>query len=48
MSDNEKKLIRNSIAEFLIFTRQAGERSIEASYDEVDPCLSAVTRWRRK
>jgi hypothetical protein len=24
MSDNEKKLIRNSTAEFLIFTAQAG------------------------
>ena len=30
MSDNEKKLIRNSTAEFLIFTGQAGEQSIEA------------------
>ena len=25
MSDNEKKLIRNSTAEFLIFTGQAGK-----------------------
>ena len=33
MSDNEKKLIRNSTAEFLIFTGQAGEQSIEARYE---------------
>jgi hypothetical protein len=48
MSDNGKKLIRNSTAEFLIFTRQAGEQSIEARRDEVEPLLSAVTRRRRK
>ena len=30
MTDNDKKLIRNSTAEFLIFTCQAGEPSIEA------------------
>ena len=29
---SEKKLIRNSTAEFLIFTTQAGEQSIEARY----------------
>jgi len=34
MSDNEKKLIRNSTAEFLIFTGQAGEQSIEARYED--------------
>jgi hypothetical protein len=28
------KLIRNSTAEFLIFTRQAGEQSIEARYED--------------
>jgi hypothetical protein len=33
MSDNKKKLIRNSTAEFLIFTGQAGEQSIEARYE---------------
>ena len=33
MSDNDKKLIRNSTAEFLIFTGQAGEQSIEARYE---------------
>ena len=48
MSDNEKKLIRNSTAEFLIPTGQAGEQSIEARHAEVEPLLSAVTRWRRK
>lgn len=30
MSDNEKKLIRNRTAEFLIFTGQSCEQSIEA------------------
>ena len=30
----EKKLIRNSTAEFLIFTGQSGEQSIEARYEE--------------
>ena len=29
MTDHDKKLIRNSTAEFLIFTRQAGEQSIK-------------------
>ena len=32
--NNEKKLIRNSTAEFLIFTGQAGEQSIEARYED--------------
>ena len=31
---DEKKLIRNSTAEFLIFTGQSGEQSIEARYEE--------------
>lgn len=48
MTDDSNKLIHNSSAEFLIFTGQAGEQSIEAHYGEVDPLLSAVTRWRRK
>jgi hypothetical protein len=34
VSDNEKKMIRNSTAEFLIFTGQAGEQSIEARYED--------------
>ena len=34
MSDNDKKLIRNGTAEFLIFTAQAGEQSIEARYED--------------
>ena len=34
---NSKKLIRNSTAEFLIFTGQAGEQSIEARYVEFPP-----------
>ena len=32
--DKEKRLIRNSTAEFLIFTGQAGEQSIEARYED--------------
>lgn len=34
MSANSTKLIRNSTAEFLIFTGQAGEQSIEARYED--------------
>ena len=37
---NRKKLIRNSTAEFLIFTSQAGEKSIEARYEEETIWLS--------
>jgi hypothetical protein len=33
MTDGHKRLIR-STAEFLIFTGQAGEQSIEARYDD--------------
>jgi len=47
MTDRPTKLIRNSTAEFLTFTGQAGEQSIEVRY-EVEPLLSAVTKWRRK
>jgi hypothetical protein len=32
--NDEKKLIRNSTAEFLIFTGQAGEQSIEARHED--------------
>ena len=32
--DKGKQLIRNSTAEFLIFTGQAGEQSIEARYED--------------
>lgn len=35
-----KKLIRNSTAEFLIFTGQAGEQSIEARYEDETLWLS--------
>jgi hypothetical protein len=38
--DNDKKLIRNSTAEFLIFTAQAGEKSIEARYEDESVWLS--------
>ena len=31
---SDKKLIRNSTAEFLIFTGQSGEQSIEARYED--------------
>jgi len=37
---NGKKLIRNSTAEFLIFTSQAGEQSIEARYEDESLWLS--------
>jgi hypothetical protein len=37
---DEKKLIRNSTAEFLIFTGQAGEQSIEARYEDETVWLS--------
>lgn len=37
---NGKKLIRNSTAEFLIFTGQAGEQSIEAHYEDETLWLS--------
>lgn len=36
----KKTLIRNSTAEFLIFTRQAGEASIEARYEDETVWLS--------
>lgn len=39
-SDGNSKLIRNSTAEFLIFTGQAGEQSIEARYEEETVWLS--------
>lgn len=37
---SKKKLIRNSTAEFLIFTGQAGEQSIEARYEDETLWLS--------
>src|SRR5690606_28035046 len=37
---SNKKLIRNSTAEFLIFTGQAGEQSIEARYEDETLWLS--------
>lgn len=37
---NNKKLIRNSTAEFLIFTGQAGEQSIEARYENENVWLT--------
>ena len=37
---NDKKLIRNSTAEFLIFTNQAGEQGIEARYGDETVWLS--------
>jgi hypothetical protein len=40
MSNDNKKLIRNSTAEFLIFTSQSGETSIEARYEEGSIWLS--------
>jgi hypothetical protein len=40
--DKGKQLIRNSTAEFLIFTGQAGEQSIEARYEEEDKRPTAM------
>lgn len=40
MSDPKKKLIRNSTAEFLTFTAQSGEQSIEARYENETVWLS--------
>lgn len=40
MTDSNKKFIRNSTAEFLIFTSQAGEQSIEARYEDETVWLS--------
>jgi hypothetical protein len=40
MSESSKKLIRNSTAEFLIFTGQAGEHSIEVRYEDETIWLS--------
>ncbi|MEO9214673.1 MAG: RhuM family protein [Rhodanobacter sp.] len=40
MMDDDKKLLRNSTAEFLIFTAQAGEPSIEARYENDTVWLS--------
>ena len=38
--DGEKRLIRNSTAEFLIFTGQSGEQSIEARFEDETIWLS--------
>jgi hypothetical protein len=46
MMENNKKLIRNSTAEFLIFTGQAGEQSIEARYED-ETALHTSDRRRR-
>jgi len=40
MAYRDKKLIRNSTAEFLIFTGQAGEQSIETRYEDETIWLS--------
>ena len=40
MAIDDKKLIRNSTAEFLVFTAQAGEESIEARYEDETVWLS--------
>ncbi len=40
MTDRDKKLIRNSTIEFLIFTGQSGEQSIEARYEDETIWLS--------
>ena len=40
MSDSNKKMIRNSTAEFLIFSKQAGDNSIEVQIEEGTVWLS--------
>ena len=40
MSDEKKKFIRNSTAEFLTFTQQSGGQSIEARYEDESIWLS--------
>ena len=40
MTEHEKKLVRNSTAEFLIFTSAAGEESIEVRYEDETIWLS--------
>ena len=40
MKNKKNQLIRNSTAEFLIFTGQAGEQSIEARYEDETIWLS--------
>jgi len=40
MADNKTLIIRNSTAEFLIFTSQAGENSIEVRYQDETVWLS--------
>ena len=40
MSADKKLQIRNSTAEFLIFTGQSGEQSIEARYEGETVCLT--------
>lgn len=44
MTDGSNKLIRNSMAEFLIFTPQAGEQRIEAC-NESKTVLHTRQRW---
>ena len=45
MADDKRKLIRNSTAEFRIFTGQAGEQSIEAR-NKGKTVLHTRKRWR--
>jgi hypothetical protein len=40
MSNDNKKLIRNSTIDFLTFTSQSGEKSIEARYEDETVWLS--------
>lgn len=40
MTGHEKKLMRNSTAEFLIFTSRAGDESIEVRYEDETIWLS--------
>jgi hypothetical protein len=48
MTGRPSKLIRNSTAEFLIFTAQAGEQSIEARYEDETVWLTQKLFCTRK
>ncbi len=47
MTDDSKKLIRNSTAKFLIFTVHADEQSIVTRYEDAT-ILHTGKKWRLK
>jgi hypothetical protein len=46
MSRPKKIQIRNSTAEFLVFTSQAGEKGIEVRVEDETVWLTRETYWR--